>query len=241
MDEAELLKKRCRELALRAEKRGEPCCTEFLTLAEQTLARQNGASVLAGGYAGAERRVAVFGGGEKDAPIAVLRIAPRQPKFAEALSHRDLLGSLMALGLRRGLFGDLIEGADGVWHLFCLREQAGYVIENFTEARHTRLTVAETNEAPAEAVLPEPQSVVIASERLDALIAAVWRLSRSESQRLFAEGLVFVNGRAVESVSLEPREGDAVTVRGTGRFCYEGVERETKKGRLRARVRVWGQ
>jgi len=239
MDDNELLKKRCRELALRAEKRGQPCCTEFLTLAEQEVARRCGASALAGGYDGAERRVAVFGGGEEDAPIAVLRVAPRAPRFAEKLTHRDLLGALMALGLRRSLFGDLLEGRDGVWHLFCLREQAPYVIENWTEARHTQLSVAESDERPAEAAPPEPTAVVIASERLDALIAAVWKLSRAESQRLFAEGLVFVNGQAVAGVSREPKPGDAVTVRGTGRFSYEGVERETKKGRLRALVRIW--
>lgn len=238
MDESELLKKRCRELTLRAETRGEICCTEFLTLAEQVTARTAGASVFAGGYEGAERRVAVFGGGESDAPVACLRIVPRQPRFAEALTHRDLLGSLMSLGLRRSLFGDLLQGEDG-WHLFCLRERAEYVIENFTQARHTQLVTEEVFDLPEAVSPPEPTTVVIASERLDAMLGAVWKLSRSESQRLFAEGLVFVNGRACENAAARPKSGDAITVRGTGRFIYEGVERETKKGRLRALVRIY--
>ena len=239
MDELELLQKRCRELALRAEHRGTVCCTEFLTLAEQDAARRAGARVFSGGYAGAERRMAVFGGEEADAALCCLRVAPKQPKFAEKLTHRDLLGSLMALGLRRSVFGDLVEGENGVWRLFCLPEQADYVVENWTEARHTAITVAPQEGAVAELAPPEPTEVVIPSVRLDALVAAVWRLSRSESQALLAQGLVFVNGKAIASPGFEPREGDAVTVRGTGRFSYEGVARETKKGRLRALVRIY--
>lgn len=238
MDELELIKKRCRELELRAEKSGEVCCTEFLTLAEQDAVKYAGASVFSGGYAGAERRVAVYGGGEEDAPIVCLCIAPRQPKFAEELSHRDLLGALMSLGLRRSMFGDLLRTEDG-WYLFCLRERASFVAENLTQARHTSLTASETSELPGAAALPEQTSVVVASERMDALAAAVWKLSRAESQRLFAQGLVFVNGSVCENTSARPRTGDAVTVRGTGRFLYEGIERETKKGRLRALVRIF--
>lgn len=238
MDELELLKKRCRELLARAAKSGEVCCTEFLTLAEQDAAKSAGACVFFGGYEGAERRVAVYGGEEEDAPIVCLRIAPRQPKFAEELTHRDLLGALMALGLRRSMFGDLLRAEDG-WYLFCLRERAAFVAENMTEARHTSLNTAEAQELPAAAALPEPTSVVVASERMDALVSAVWKLSRGESQRLFLQKLIFVNGSVCENTSAHPRAGDAVTVRGTGRFLYEGIERETKKGRLRALVRIF--
>lgn len=53
--------------------------------------------VLDGGYSEAERRAAVFGG--ERAPICCLEIAPAAPKFAEELTHRDYLGSLMGLGL----------------------------------------------------------------------------------------------------------------------------------------------
>ncbi|MEA5038825.1 MAG: YlmH/Sll1252 family protein [Clostridiaceae bacterium] len=238
MEELELLGKRCRELFRRAQTRGEACCTEFLTLAEQDIARRTGADALAGGYAGAERRVAVFGGGEGDAPVVCLHIAPKQPKFAELLTHRDLLGALMSLGLRRSLFGDLLPGENG-WYLFCLQEQSGYVAENLTQARHTSLTVQKTADLPPTAQPPEPSPVVVASERLDVLLAAVWKLSRSEGRRVVEEGLVFINGRACEDAAAQLKPGDMVTVRGTGRFGYEGIERETKKGRLRVLVRIY--
>ena len=108
-NELELTKKRLAELSRRAYDRGICTFSEFLTPGEQTeLGRMHLAEpcVLDGGYSEAERRAAVFGG--ERAPICCLEIAPAAPKFAEELTHRDYLGSLMGLGLRRSVLGDIV-------------------------------------------------------------------------------------------------------------------------------------
>ena len=102
-NELELTKKRLTELSRRAFERGIQTSSDFLSPGEQAEAvrlRLPEPAVFEGGYPEAERRVAVFGGGE--APVICLEIAPTAPKFAGELTHRDYLGSLMALGLRRG-------------------------------------------------------------------------------------------------------------------------------------------
>jgi RNA-binding protein YlmH len=43
---------------------------------------------------------------------------------------------------------------------------------------------------------------------------------------------VDVNHFTVSSVSHELKEGDILSVRGFGKAVYDGLERETKKGRL---------
>ena len=78
---------------------------------------------------------------------------------------------------------------------------------------------------------PELQQVNVASERLDAMIAAVWSLSRSESQALFPKGLVFADSRMVTSTSFEPAPGCMISVRGKGKFRFGGTQYKTKKGR----------
>ena len=86
---------------------------------------------------------------------------------------------------------------------------------------------------------PPITSVVIASERLDAIISAVYQLSRSGGKELIQQGRVFINSRLVQSAAASLSPGALISVRGKGRFVYEGIERETKKGKLRVKVRVY--
>ena len=107
--------------------------------------------------------------------------------------------------------------------------------------RRYRLHSRAMESAPPENALPQPKDaqIVVASSRLDALVAAVYRLSRSESQALFERELVFVNSLPARSPGFDAKPGDLISVRGHGRFYFDGIDRETKKGRLRANVRVF--
>jgi len=241
------LKNRFEELASRTSDRGYYSYSEFLTSAEQdTLCRLHLTVpfTLEGGYPAAERKVAVFGsqdlcGYEEPTPICSLSIVPTSPKFADELNHRDFLGSLMGLGIRREILGDIII-SENRGFLFCLDSIADYIIESLTQVKHTTVLVSRIETPPLSATqLPEATALIVASERLDAVIAAVYKLSRSESQHLFEQKKVFVNSRTEESLSFTLDAGDMVSVRGFGRFIYEGTEKETRKGRLRINVLIF--
>ncbi len=247
MDDLQQMKKRLEELAGRSAGRGVYVSSEFLTPAEQTLLvslRLPAPYTLEGGYPQAERRIAWFGSElvcswEQSPPLMWLEIAPKSAKFAEDLSHRDYLGALMHLGLRREVLGDLLLQDGKAW-LCCLDTVGDYICRQLETVRRTAV-VATPCAAPPEDALPKPkeQQVVVASARLDALVAAVYRLSRSGSQALFDKELIFVNSLLARSTSVEAKPGDLISVRGHGRFYYDGIDRETKKGRLRANVRVF--
>jgi RNA-binding protein YlmH len=85
----------------------------------------------------------------------------------------------------------------------------------------------------------EEKIIVIASERLDAIIAEVYNLSRSESNSLFTAKKVFVNGKLTENNSHKIKVNDTISVRGFGRFNFMGILQETRKGKLRAKVNVF--
>ena len=74
-----------------------------------------------------------------------------------------------------------------------------------------------------------------------AALAAAFRLSRAESARLFEAERVFVNGLPARSSSAKPEPGDIVSVRGMGRFRFEGALGETRRGRLRVSLRIYGR
>jgi len=240
--------KRFEELSARAEGRGRYTYTQFLTLAEQDILQKQSRSLATtfrwmGGYDAAERRLACFGreehmGYPPESPVQCIKIAPANKKFAGQLGHRDFLGSLMGLGIKRQLLGD-IQMVDGVGFLFCLEEIASYICDNLTSVGRTTVHCEVCQPPEQLSQPPEPTEIVVASQRLDVLIAAVWRLSRSDAQELLEKGLVFIDGRLVENPSHTLKEGDMISVRHQGRFRYEGALRETKKGRLRVSVRIY--
>lgn len=240
MEENEQLKKRFAELASRAERTGIPQETKFLNMAEQSeLDSLRVPVMLFGGFDGAERRVAVFGAEEGYEPgIVTVMIAPASRKFADDLTHRDFLGALMALGINRETLGDIVI-KDGAGYLVCLNSIAPYVIENLNEVKRTSVRCSLSAVPDEIASGGEEKSLVVASERLDAMIAAVWRVPREEAKALCEKGLVFVNSRLAQKGGASVPEGSVISVRGRGRFVYMGLERETKKGRLRVRVKVY--
>ena len=84
-----------------------------------------------------------------------------------------------------------------------------------------------------------PRSGSIASVRIDSLIAMVFRVSRSAAQELVSREEVFADGRTVTSSSFTPGPGTRISVRGHGKFIYEGEEKTTRKGRIFVRTSVF--
>ena len=245
-NESKQLINRFLELSARAQDRGYWTETEFLTPADQDILFQLHCPVsplFTGGYVGAERRIAAFGSEELcgmpySSSIVCLRMEPAAQKFADVLTHRDFLGALIHLGIRREVLGD-IAIADNVGYLFCLESIAPYILENLTKVKHTSIRCALTDPPALLSQPPEPRAFVVSSERLDALIAAVYNRSRNQGKTLIQEGKVFVDSRLHQNPSAVLKPGAMVSVRGLGRFCYEGIQRETKKNRLRVIVRVY--
>lgn len=242
-----LLKKRLAELSSRSAARGIWTYSEFLTTAEQSALFEmttDAPYTLHGGYGGAERQIACFGsleicGYESIPPVACLLALPVSKKYAEALTHRDFLGALMSLGMRREVLGDIAVTENGCY-IFCLDAMTDYIAENLHEIRRTTVSCRRA-EPPPEIFAKEPETreFVVSSERADAVTASVYGLSRAGTRELFSKGRVFINSRQTESVSRALDAGDVVSVRGYGRFIYDGAKRETRKKRLCVAVRFY--
>ena len=250
MDDIRLFKNRMCELSREAYDGGYYTASHFLTLAEQAelvfLRREGaiGAYTLKGGFAGAERCLALFGSEELfgyagEAPCVFLMIAPVQMKFADTLSHRDLLGGLMSLGIRRECLGDIVISGN-IGYLYAEETVAPYIAETLKKVRHTDVKVETIDTPPtASMTLPDITELVVASERLDAAIAAVYKLSRQEAETHLQKGLVMIDGRLVQKSAYSLHQGEIVSVRGKGRFLFEGVTGDTRKGKLRIAVRIF--
>ena len=109
---------------------------------------------------------------------------------------------------------------------------APFIYENLTRIRHTTVTVTEEDVSDIS-YTPKLEEIAgtVASVRLDTLLALAFGSSRSKLVALIEGGKVFVNGRLMTTNSYQIKEGDIVSVRGMGRFQYEGIRSQTKKGR----------
>ena len=247
--EESFFRKRITELRDTCFQRNIPTHSVFLNADEQAILRTMRLSaggvrmVTAGGLDDAERRVVFFLPGYlEDIPddvLCYLKIAPAAPKFADALTHRDFLGALMSLGIRREMLGDICI-ADNTAHLIALSSVADTICRDLTSVKHTSVTVSP--EGPEDLVSvrhTEERTVNAASLRIDSLISAVWGVSRSAAKTLLAEGKVAVNSAVVTDGSDTVSPGDILSLRGKGRFRLLPEQHETRKGRLSLRVEVW--
>lgn len=189
-----------------------------------------------GGADGCERIIIRFGNEEEFGysvpfPIRIIKVEPLIQKFADELSHRDFLGALMNLGIERDTIGDIVV-KNKTAYVFAVERIAEYIRENLSQVRHTSVKCSVLTEMPEE-VKPELESVelIVASVRMDSILAKLYHLSRSQALELFRKKLVLVNGRVYENNSGVPKENDVIAVRGYGKFIYRRIAYDTKKGK----------
>lgn len=242
MSEHLLTEKRLIDLSNLAERKGIVTFSDFLTLNELNMFHQNAGKYvtsyeLSGGYELAERQIAAF---IPDAlyyiweyPIDCLLIKPSHPKFAEQLSHRDILGAVMNLGIERCKIGDiLIE--ENFCYLFCRQEITPYLCMQLHQIRHT-IVECQIQKQQELAITPnfEEYDAIIASNRLDNMVAALCKLSRTAAVQSIQSGKVMINGKECLHNAYICKPNDVLSIRGFGKFIFIGENGITRKNRVK--------
>lgn len=230
-----------KDLSARSDRQNCYTFSDFLTMEEQSALLSSKRELISfrlfGGIGGAERQMVRFGdpdalGYEEDFPIVCVKITPRNQKFADTLTHRDFLGTLMGQGIKRETLGDIVVRENAAY-VFAQERIANYITENVDAVRHTAVTCRICDELPKGALFSTKNvQCISASQRLDCIVGAVFRESRSASQSLISSKKVFVNGAVCENASYQVKDSDVISVRGKGKFIFAGVNGQTKKGRL---------
>ena len=214
--------------------------TAFLDMRQRTLAegvcrRYPGLKYeFYGGYEEAERTVAVFLPDYvallDENPLVLLRIHQDSRK---TLSHRDYLGALTGLGIKREIIGDILVREDGA-DIVVIKDMAEFLLYHFDKAGRTSLR-GEIADA-ADIIVPEgsfeEKRDTVASLRLDNLISSGFSLSRGRAMEAISAGLVYVNGLQVEKADRQMKEGDRLVLRGKGKILLKVIGGVTRKDRI---------
>lgn len=240
MEDIKIVKRKMLDLASKSFNKNIWEYSKFLNIAEQSEMQSEKYPVkyfFFGGYENAERNIAVFGniddiGYEPSYPVSFVEISPVNQKFADSLTHRDFLGALMSLGINREMLGDILVNEKSAV-IVCIDSIADYIISELESIKHTTVKCNKVD-LVADNVLPElcETECIVSSDRTDVLISAVYNLSRNNSQMLINAEKVFCDGMVVSSTSFVPKLGQIISVRGYGRFIYDGILRTTKKNKL---------
>lgn len=245
---------RLSELSIRATERFCPEFTNFLDgralrIAKEYLTAQN-ENVLTltyGGFDQSERQVVgvfpkdIYGYSdvsELEEMFEISGIVIKGSGF-NRFSHRDVLGSLLGLGIKRETLGDIFVESDGKCAYVCLTKIAAeYVAGNleFVAKDKVNVSVIKVTELPAIEKKFAVISGTVASERLDCILSLATNLSREKAKQLIVSGLVNVNHFEETRCDITLEEGDILSVRGYGRFKIAEFGGITKKGRNRIAV-----
>lgn len=248
MTEDDLLLSQIKDKIAECENNSIITSTDFLDLRKQGIAvsflkhQKNVRWMLYGGYEDAERKVVVFlpyyvadfydfiKENPDDEPFVTLRAD--KDNFS-VLSHRDYLGALTGLGIRREKLGDIIVDEKGCF-FFAKDSVVSFINQNFSSAGRGTITVSAVKDKPdfSKKVSVREICCFVATPRLDAVIAGVYSLSRSKAVEYIERGAVFVNDEQVLKPDFKLKSGDKLVLKGKGRAMIKDDSSKSKKGRI---------
>lgn len=221
--------------------------SSFLSLEEQSdfelLLGQCGQGQwqMEGGFAQAERRVCLFlppwmeeCTQAEDIPLVAVEATPKGINQGQKpqIGHRDVLGSLMGLGLHRRKLGDIILTEEKI-QVLALPELLPILLSQWTEVGRHHITLKEIPLSALDIPQQEVKEITstVASLRLDSLLATGFSLSRSKAVGLISSGKVTVNQRECVKSDKVLEEGDWLRCRGLGKCQITQIKGQTKKDR----------
>ena len=139
----------------------------------------------------------------------------------------------MKLGVEREKIGDISVKSKGA-EIVIKNEVQKFLMQNLGSL--TRFSAAEIEAKKIEDLKEiEAQKVeiteIVASLRLDNIVASLARTSRSKAIDILEQERVFLNFKNETKSSKQVKVGDVITIRGKGRFVFKEISGNTKKGR----------
>ena len=214
-----------------------PCATEFLDIQKQSLIQSIkkefiSKNFLWGGYDDAERKILVFMPQYDVEKADFLRVIRAEHNSAKPLSHRDYLGTLMGLGIKREFIGDILV-SDNSADIIIKPELEEFIYSNLSKAEKASLSVTAHSITELHVPVRDVKEVTfsVSSLRTDSVIAEAFNLSRSKANEAVNAQLVYVN----DVLCLKPDKfvgaGDKITLRHKGKIVISDIGNKSRKGR----------
>lgn len=217
---------------------GVPRFSAFLNEREAVVADNSvkGAPRFFGGYEGASRVICGFlqdTYAEELSPSDIFPISPVTFTFrkTDVLSHRDILGALLSLQIKREMVGDIL--TDEGYAVVFVHNAAAELVRGISKIGRVGVCSEDGITRPLPVQQTKRIETTVSSLRLDCIVSAAVNISRERSASLIKSGMVNADFSPCLNVSSEVRENTVISVRGSGRYRLSEISGETRKGRIR--------
>ena len=187
-----------------------------------------------GGYDNAKRKMLGVFSEFKDSyadefPFECIKIEWRAK---DEVGHRDILGSIMGLGIKRSAIGDIV-----------LEDNFAYVFAEDTVSDHILSQITKIGKVGVKLLkISNPEinykenyidiNASVSSFRIDAMVASAINLSRSKAQSLIMSKGIVLNYDEIHDINKQMKPGDIFSIQGYGKFVFSQVGKNTKSGRI---------
>ena len=238
--------RRLEDLSLRCERTSLVTATPFLTPADQVSALQwtkqrcRCATVLTGGHPDCERKMLFFLPDWAEAlPEEEYLAAIRLTAGFSTPTHRDYLGALLGMGVRREVVGDIwVSGQQAT--VFCAMSVADHLSALSQVGRETvRAERIPLSDVFSPVLSRKQLEFTVQSPRLDAVLSDVFRISRENAAKLIRLGAASLNYLPCMKPDAAVGAGDVLSLRGYGKAEITSVGGLSRKGRLYIHAEVY--
>lgn len=202
--------------------------------------------VLYGGFENSERKVLII----YPERYTINMVEKNYPKIMKAIrislsnelkgmySHRNYLGGIIKLGIKREKIGDILVSDDGADILVKNETVESLKCELGTLKRFfdSKIEIIEILDLRKQEIKVEELNVIVPSLRLDNFVSDLAKTSRSKAVQIIDSERVFINGQNETKQSKQVKLGDVITIRGKGRFIIKEFSGTTRSGRTVVKV-----
>ena len=126
--------------------------------------------------------------------LKVVRLQLQQEEYGK-YSHRNYLGGIVKLGLKREKVGDILVSEDGADII--VMEDFANILKNelpaLTRFENAKITIEEIFNIRKKEIKVEEVSIIVPSLRLDNIVSDLVRTSRSKAVQIINQERVFIN------------------------------------------------
>ena len=149
-------------------------------------------------------------------------------------THRDYLGAVIKLGVKREKVGDIIVDNDGA-DIIVDKDISKFLVENLgglTRFSKSTISVQSIENLRPVEIKKKEREIIVSSLRLDNVISELARCSRNKALDIINMERVFVNFQCETKKTKQIKSGDMITIRGKGRFFIKELVGQTRSGRV---------
>ncbi len=159
----------------------------------------------------------------------------------EKISHRDVLGSILHLGINRNLIGDIQVNDDNCF-VFVKPDIEKYILDNLKQIKHIKIETQkqDINQDIVNNDDGKVEKILINSLRLDNVLAHTLKLSRTKVNQLIDLEKVSINWKIEKKYDRKIELQDVISVRGKGRIQIKEIVGNSKKGKIIVQIEIKG-